>query len=106
MVRDARAQADKVRPELAAVLVPPDDDDVIGGRGVTEILGDGIDDGVGRDRAGQPTQDAGEGFGLAASAGVEVGHRRPMHEGGEASDHHDAQQDAIREGRLGCDRAQ
>ena len=69
------AGADERRLEDAGVGPPADDDDVVGAGRLGQLVDDGVEDRVGRDRARQAGQDAGERFGLLAPADLERGDR-------------------------------
>ncbi len=77
---------DEGRLEDAGVWSATDDDDVVGARGGAEILDNGPDDRVGRDRARQPLEDPGEALGLVTPARLEILDRDPMEDRGKPDD--------------------
>ena len=106
VIRDAGAEAHEVRGELPVVLGSPDDDDVVGARGLAELFDDRVDDGVGRHRARQATQDPRERLGLVTPPGVEIRDRGAVDERRESGHQHDHQQEPVGERRIHGERAQ
>ena len=76
--------ADQPRLEDPGVTAAASDDDVVGARRAGELVDDGRDDGIGRDRARQVREDPDERLGLGPAAGLEVG------DGGAVLDRRDA----------------
>ena len=105
VIRDAGAEAHEVRCQLPVVLGSPDHHDVVGGRGLAEVLGDRIDDGVGRHRARQATQDPRERLGLVTPPGAEIRDGGAVDERRESGDQHDDQQQSVGERRIRGERA-
>ena len=93
--RDARPGADEGGLQDASIRTPPRDDDVVRAARVGQLGDDGIEDRVRGDRSRQARQDAGERFGLFATADLELGHRLAMTDGGEADEEHEGGNDSI-----------
>ena len=71
VVGDARVRADETSLDDARAASSAHDDDVVGLRRLAELLDDRVDDRIGRHRARQPGQDAGERVGLGPAARIE-----------------------------------
>ncbi len=83
---DTRTGADEGRLEDPCVGTPAGDDDMVGAGRLGELIDDGPEDRIGRDRARQARQDPGERFGLFATTQFEGGDGLAVTDRGEADD--------------------
>jgi hypothetical protein len=98
--RHARSRADEGRLQPRGVRPATHDDDVVRVRPDPELLDDGGDDRVGRDRAGQALEDPRQALCLGAPPDLELVHGVPVVDGREADDHDEPDEGEVDRGRI------